>query len=259
MGLQYLGFHVDNSIEVRNELLRRVFQETGSVSFDITFVHDAAMLMYLTLEKMGTLVEEHALFPSSLKAVSEISYGASGYLRLSDVGFRDDNEFLIGVAIQPDASFFNSIWIAERFLKSVGSGTFSNRNYFVDTVKYLFLETLKLSCDDYTIVGQTFDYLGRPIDFEFSIEETENDLYIPLFFPSSFDVTCSDSKRIEVSCPPNARESFIACQSLTESIDKRFSRIWRTRNLYSLRITACHIKGGWEEKRNIQIVFSFLD
>lgn len=228
-GLQYLRFHVENSIDVRGELLRRVFQETGSVSFDVTFVHDAAMLMYLTLEKMGNLVEEHALFPPTLKTVSEVSYGSSGYLGLSDAGFRQENEYLIGVSTPREDSALDSVWTAFQFLKSVGSGSFASRNFFLDFVKYLdegSLQSLSLPCDDYTIVGQTFDYLGRPIEYEFTSEEVQNnDLSVPLFFSSSFHVLCSDS-RLEVTCPPNGRETILACsgqlsQGSNEKIDAK--------------------------------------
>jgi len=228
-GIQFIGYNVDSKIETRAGLLRYVFQETGEVSYAAVYVHDSAMLMYLTLEKMGSLLEEHSLFIPTIKQVSETTYGASGLLALNDEGFRAQNQFLIGGITNFTHDQLDSTWVAYQFLKTTGSRDteFTQKRAFIDFVYYETLESIQKQCDNYIIEGQAYDNLGKPVNFRVTKDEVEDEdfsFYVPLFFDYTIDIICPEST-FTLSCPPSATENVRACVGSLETKEKVFALV----------------------------------
>ena len=136
--MTFIGFNSDISVSIRRETLAEITQLSGSVDFWSTFAHDSAMLMYLTIERMGELSDRLELFPSYLHETSRSLYGSTGYLGIGQNRFRELNEYLVGYPA-PDQAVYSFDWIAKSYLRynSHGRDTLSfEEEVHTSDVKY---------------------------------------------------------------------------------------------------------------------------
>ena len=220
--MTFIGYNPDLTIGIRSETLAEITRLSGSVDFWSTFAHDSAMLMYLTLERMGDLSNQSNLFPSYLEQTSKSVYGATGYLGIGENSFRELNEYLVGYPA-PDDAIFSFDWIATSYFRynSHGKDTLSfEEEIHKSKVKYYNLNKEDIDCDTFNILAEIRDYLNIPylaiIDQD-SFDEFNGTIELSQFSNLTIIISCED-KTGRIFCPPNTRYDETRCLKSTEDV-----------------------------------------
>ena len=215
--MTFIGFNSDISTSIRRETLAEITQLSGSVDFWSTFAHDSAMLMYITIERMGELSDRLELFPSYLHETSRSLYGATGYLGIGQNRFRELNEFLVGYPAS-DEAIYSFDWIAMSYLRynSHGRDTLSfEEEVQTNDVKYYIFKREDIDCDDFVAIAEVKDYLNIPytmLMFPESFNEFNGAIEIPQFSNITIVINCdNEDKSGVIFCPPNTRHDKTRC------------------------------------------------
>jgi len=221
--MHYMGYNYDNAASVRNEMLQAVYNASGEINMFCPFIHDSAMLMYLTLQRMGDLSDEGALFPSNVRDTARSVYGATGLLELTPDGFRRMGEYLQGfVDIEKPVDM---PWTAATFILYDGYGLEPlslEEELSFDSVKYHVFDVNSMNCTTNRVVLQCYDYLGRMIsrDFKISADGSSGELYIPKFSTLTVNVYCLEDRLGIFTCPGNPRSENARCLQATRQLEE---------------------------------------
>lgn len=214
-GLYYVGFRADQQVDLRSETLEAIVAKSGSVDLLSTFVHDASMLMYLTLERMGSLLSKPAVFPAYVKQTADESYGVTGYLGMTASGFRSLGEYMAGEA-NTNTETLNLPWQPTVFELYEGAGLPSQsigETVHFDIIKYYEFTADKFVCNSsMTLNGRYRDYLGRLYAVSGEVLPGTK-LLVPKFSNFTLNIFCGEILTIYV-CPGGTRNDFTRCLSI---------------------------------------------
>jgi len=214
-GLYYVGFRADQQVALRSETLEAIIAKSGSVDLLSTFVHDASMLMYLTLERMGSLLSKPAVFPSYVKQTADETYGVTGYLGITALGFRSLGEYMAGEA-NVNVETLNMPWQPTVFELYEGAGLPSQsigETIHFDIIKYYEFTADQFVCNStMTLSGGYRDYLGRMFLVSGAILP-DTKLLIPKFSNFTLNIFCGEILTI-YACPGGTRNDFTRCLSV---------------------------------------------